>query len=130
MVSHLNGLLVFALGSFGALAPEIIRLYELRWKSVKFSCWYLFLSLLYAIVGGVVALILPSVNYYAAFYAGITAPITISTIARKRRPKVKNTPQVSVSDRGSFEQRAADSKVKSFQAVKKIIQDHADGLFL
>jgi hypothetical protein len=77
---------VFLIGCLGALAPEIIRLYNLRTKSsgLKWSNFYVFISVLFSLLGGVVALILPSTSYHGAFYAGIAAPTLITTFQRNK----------------------------------------------
>ena len=68
---------LFLLGCLGALAPEIFRLYDMRLKldQLKLSFCYVLVSTAYAGLGGVWAIILPSVTLYAAFYAGLTMPI-------------------------------------------------------
>lgn len=63
-------------------------MYSKRWtrKGAKFSLWYFVISGLYAVVGGVIAIILPAVNYFAAFYVGVTWPTLISTLLHHRGP--------------------------------------------
>jgi len=116
-----NGILVFLLGSFGALAPEIVRLYRLRWKSFQFSYWYFGISLMFAILGGVVALILPATTYQAAFYAGVSAPVMISTITRR-----KDHPNEFANERPGMQRTLASIPRRS---IRQLFQDHADGLF-
>jgi hypothetical protein len=76
---------VFLLGAVGALAPEILRLYALRTDRAAFqwSGFYLLISLLFAALGGVVALVLPATTPYAAFYAGVSAPTVVNTALKK-----------------------------------------------
>lgn len=85
-VFHLD---IFLVGCIGALAPEIIRLYNLR-TNTKFSwSWfYLVISLLFALLGGLIAWILPSTTYYGAFYAGVAAPVIVNNIMRNADQKV------------------------------------------
>lgn len=79
--------LVFLLGTLGALAPEIVRLHALlrSGRAPRFRWGYWLISTVYAALGGVLAVILPAVNLYAAFYAGVTLPVTISAMLRPRR---------------------------------------------
>jgi len=79
-------LAIFLCGTLGALAPEIVRLYALRRAraTARFAPGYWLISALYAALGGALAVILPAVNLYAAFYAGVTLPVTISALIRQR----------------------------------------------
>lgn len=80
---------IFIFGCIGALAPEVVRLYNLRTKS-KFgwSGFYVLISVLFALLGGAIACILPTTTYYGAFYAGVAAPVTVTTIKRNSDPKI------------------------------------------
>ena len=76
--------LIFGVGIVGALAPEIVRLYSLRSKGGQsFSGFYLVISILFAALGGVVALILPATTLWAAFYAGISTPVVVTTALKR-----------------------------------------------
>ena len=134
-----NGILVFAVGSLGALAPEIYRLYKLRRKSPKeiFSFWYYFISLLWAFVGGVFALILPADNLRAAFYAGMTFPMAISTINKHRQKPVLAANErrfrdniIKAHDMTDVLERDAAPKTPIFKNIIEMFRNHADGLFL
>jgi len=118
MANPPSGAVVFLLGFLGALAPEIARLYAKRWRKhgVKFSWWYVVISGLYALVGGAIATILPAVNYLAAFYAGVTWPLSISTVLHHRGP---------------FEILACNSKGGKIprRSLIELIRDHADLLY-
>ena len=83
---------IFGFGCVGALSPELIRLYKLRTDPPGhgWSWQYFVLAILFGLLGGVMAWILPATTYYGAFYAGATAPITVSSIV-KRRAKTKLT---------------------------------------
>ena len=137
-----KSILVFALGCAGALAPEIVRLYKLRKNPPKevFSYWYYIPSVLLALLGGVVALILPAVTMWAAFYAGITTPTLISTAA-KHREKVEIRNMVNTSDKNIVKavdrsepnfviNKAQRADVSRFKRIVELIRNHADGLFL
>jgi hypothetical protein len=74
----------FGIGMVGAVAPEIVRLYSLRSQGgEKLSGFYLGISVLFAALGGFVALILPATTLWGAFYAGISTPVVISTALKK-----------------------------------------------
>ena len=81
----MNALTVFILGLVGALAPEVIRLYSLRYNPAlfKWSWFYLIVSLLFCGLGGLVALILPATTPWGAFYAGISAPTLVTAAVKK-----------------------------------------------
>lgn len=78
---------IFVLGCAGALAPEIVRLYKLRTKKHAFewSWFYLVISLFFSGLGGLIAWILPATTYYAAFYAGVTAPVFITAVLKQSK---------------------------------------------
>ena len=80
--------IIFTLGCFGALAPEVLRLYRIRNKPRpnSWSWFYFVISIVFAVLGGVVAIILPATTFLAAFYAGISTPLIINTV-------LKNAPQ-------------------------------------
>lgn len=72
-------LATFVLGMGGALAPEILRLYTIRQRPSEFtwSGFYVVVSLAFASLGGLVAVILPATTWWAAFYAGVSTPVLI-----------------------------------------------------
>jgi hypothetical protein len=75
---------VLLLGMLGASAPEVVRLYSLRQRPPKtWSLFYLAISLLFAALGGTVAVLLPATTPWAAFYAGISTPTLVTTALRK-----------------------------------------------
>jgi ABC-type Fe3+-siderophore transport system permease subunit len=76
---------IFAIGMVGAIAPEILRLYTIRTKpdELRWSPFYFGISLLFAALGGVVAIILPATTAWGAFYAGISAPVLINNAAKR-----------------------------------------------
>jgi|GEM_PF-5405311 hypothetical protein len=72
-------ILIFAMGCIGAIAPEIVRLYKIRTKPLpRFPRSYYLISILFALLGGVVAIILPATTLWGAFYAGVSLPVLIS----------------------------------------------------
>jgi hypothetical protein len=88
---------IFLLGMAGALAPEITRLYSIRSKpkQFKWSWFYLLISVLFAALGGLLAVILPTVTTWGAFYVGVSTPLIISKIVEKgidvSRPNFKKS---------------------------------------
>jgi hypothetical protein len=88
---------VFFLGLLGAAAPEILRLYSLRTKPKQFrwSWSYLGLTVPFLLLGGLVALILPAVTPWGAFYTGLSTPVLISSALKLsfRQPQAGEGPQ-------------------------------------
>lgn len=81
----------FVIGAVGGLAPEIVRLYEIARQGGQFriSTFYVVMSLIFAALAGLVALLLPSTNALGAFYAGISTPVLINTALKKGRAAVQ-----------------------------------------
>lgn len=86
---------IFLIGTVGAIAPEILRLLTIARNGQTFtwSWFYVGVSIVFACLGGLIALILPSENVRAAFYAGLSTPVLINTALKKaggarRRNKV------------------------------------------
>jgi hypothetical protein len=75
----------FLLGCLGALAPEVVRLYTIKHKPEEFrwSAFYIVVSLLFAVLGGVVALLLPATTYWGAMYAGVSTPTLLNVSATR-----------------------------------------------
>ncbi len=74
---------VFIAGFVGALAPEIVRLYELRQSPQTFQPWYYAISVVYALLGGYVATLLPGVAdgplwWAFAVGAGLNAVVSLA----------------------------------------------------
>ena len=72
----------FLLGMFGAIVPEILRLYKIKDKKLALTAHYFVICPLFALVGGVVAVILPATTPWGAFYIGLSAETLISTIGK------------------------------------------------
>lgn len=98
-------LVVFAVGMAGALAPEIVRLYTLRQQGQAFTVFYFVISLLFAALGGLVAIVLPATTLWGAFYAGISAPVIVSAALKKglgqRNASLRN-PSPAIPTQPSF----------------------------
>jgi hypothetical protein len=132
IASHPPGVVVFLLGVLGALAPEIYRLYRLRGRlhRMTFSGSFFVISILYALMGGVIALILPAVTYYGAFYAGITWPVAVSA-ALHHRPRADGSVALANSKDVQFinEAGAAEQIQAPRRSLRQLLRDHAEGLF-
>jgi len=81
----MSPVVIILVGSLGALAPEILRLYSLRNNPDQFrwSWFYIIASVAFAGMGGFVALLLPATTYWGAFYVGISTPVLINTALKK-----------------------------------------------
>ncbi|MGB9831343.1 MAG: hypothetical protein ACPLSP_04630 [Fervidicoccus fontis] len=80
----MSEVLIFAMGCTGAIAPEIVRLYKIRTKPLPhFPKSYFLISILFAFLGGIVAIILPATTLWGAFYVGVSLPTLISGIGGK-----------------------------------------------
>ncbi len=124
MDQYPNRILVFLVGAIGSVAPEIVRLYgkRQRLRRRNFPTSYFLVSIAYMVLGGVTAVILPAVNYYAALYAGITMPVTISSLAKHSNGTVEFS---NVKQEAPIQA----SEPSSLRRLKELIQDHADRLF-
>lgn len=118
MDAHPSFAVAMLLGSLGAVAPEIVRFYGLREMRVRFSLWYFVASILYAALGGIMAVALHASTWYAALYVGATLPAVISTMTktRYRHPKTKDVI------------RASEPEVKKLSFLE-LLHSHSDGLF-
>ena len=67
------------------MAPEIVRLYSIRTRPshFKWSGFYMLVSALFALLGGVLAIALPATTYWGAIYIGISTPIVVNTMLKK-----------------------------------------------
>jgi hypothetical protein len=97
-MEQMPGLEVFLLGLTGGIAPEALRLYSLRTRANEFrwSWAYILLSMPFWLVSGVVAVVLPAVTTWGAFYAGLSAPVVITTalkqaanVRQRRRGRIR-----------------------------------------
>ena len=101
----------FLLGAIGGVAPEALRLYSLakEGQHFRFSAFYVAMSIVFALLAGLVAVLLPSPNERAAFYAGISTPVLINTVAKKvQRPRRKQLKEAGA--------RSAESPRSRFDA--------------
>lgn len=73
----------FLMGCIGALAPEIIRFYNLHLSpTLRWSWGYLLFSLPFVLLGGFMAHILEPTTSYAAFYTGVSTPFIVTTLIK------------------------------------------------
>src|SRR6266480_6652889 len=81
---------MFVLGCVGAMAPEILRLYNLRTEAEFTWRWfYVLASICFVPLGGLIAWILPATTYWGAFYVGVSMPVIISSIGKDRKGKTQ-----------------------------------------
>lgn len=105
----MNTYLIFILGLIGALAPEAVRLYSIRNEPEKFkwSGFYVVVSMLFAILGGIIAVVLPATTYWGALYVGISSPVLINTVVKKggemNKQELKSFPARQVSRYSKFQ---------------------------
>jgi hypothetical protein len=81
--------MVFGVGCIGAAAPEIVRLYKSRLEPATFPRSYYSISIVFFVLGGFVALILPATTVWGAFYVGVSLPSIISGVASGSFKKTK-----------------------------------------
>jgi len=82
---EISGYEVFLLGMLGGMAPEILRLFELRAHPDRFAwSWkYLLCTIPMFVTAGLFArLLLPHATPWAAVYVGLSTPTLISTAVR------------------------------------------------
>ena len=92
ILDEMTPISIFLTGCIGAAAPEIVRLYNLRFKAqFKWSWKYLILSIPLFLLGGFTAWILKPTSLYAAFYSGVTTPVLITTIVQNTGQTVSET---------------------------------------
>jgi hypothetical protein len=73
----------FILGGAGAVAPELLRLYDARLQPLQVPKHYWVVSFAYVLLGGLVAYLLAAPhNNYSAFYLGVSLPVTVGAMAR------------------------------------------------
>lgn len=95
--------MIFVAGCVGASSPEILRLYKIRNRKLKFRKSYYVISVIFFLLGGFVALILPAVSLWGAFYAGLALPIIISgTLGKPVQKKFSRTLRFPVEEKLSM----------------------------
>lgn len=82
---------IFFFGCLGAAAPEVIRVYKTKKFDFAITWKLAFVSLVFFLLGGAVAVMLEPPTPYAAFYTGAAAPILVSKIGEKSPIQEKET---------------------------------------
>lgn len=99
MEFHFN---YFIVGFIGALVPEIIRLYKVRFShKMDFPILYYAISILFALFGGIIVWILQVSNYLNAIYVGVATPLLISGLYKnisQGRTRVDRENEETISD--------------------------------
>lgn len=126
-------LATFFAGFIGALAPEVVRLYQLRQSPQTFQSWYYAISLVYALLGGFVASIMPGVAGGPLWWAfcvgaGLNAVVSIairfaSTLAGGASPGVPPAPVSPAPGASGESSRAAPTGVTTEAAPKGSVGD-------
>jgi hypothetical protein len=93
---------LFVHGCIGALAPEVVRLYNFRQarKKIKFSRFYLVISLLYVALGGYIASVFPGISQ--GFWAACIGSSTVLNV--NMMVKVSSFLFARLTARPSFEE--------------------------
>jgi hypothetical protein len=107
---------VFILGCVGAAAPEIVRVYRTKSSNFNISLRNAFVSIIFFLLGGTVAIVLQSPNLYSAFYSGIATPIIVSKIGEQsptlppKEPIAPAPSSISLSPLESQEKESAEGE--------------------
>ena len=118
---------MFIVGVLGAAAPEVLRLYNLRTNPrFKWRASYFLMSLPFFLLGGIVALILPATTYYGAFYAGLTAPVTVNAAVKKAGEMGEVTPPEAKDTRRAIPRRPS---ARPAEAAPSPTRDFFNALF-
>jgi|ERR1700722_13790825 len=123
---------VFLLGSLGALLPEVLKLYAARSRPRKkpFPFSYYLISLVYASVGGVFAVVLPATSHLAAIYIGASWPVMLGNAlhhARSRKP-VELQARNMANQKPTMEFLPVEKK-RPFRALFELVRNQAELLF-
>jgi hypothetical protein len=76
---------IFIAGCIGALAPEVVRLYEMRSRrrTVRFDRFYICVSIAYILLGGYTASIFPgATTEFTSMSIGVGLVCVVNTMAR------------------------------------------------
>jgi len=82
-------IMIFLCGFIGAVAPEIVRRYQLaqRGEEIIIPSHFIIVSVFFAILGGVIAIVLEAKTFYAAFYNGVSLPSLMKTYVGEPIPE-------------------------------------------
>jgi hypothetical protein len=91
------------------------------------------ITIAYAALGGVVAVILPCVSRWAAFYTGLTWPMLISTAIRHKGEKaiyLANSRDADSRMHALMRRPSLNETIiANLKAGVEFVRDHADGLY-
>ena len=107
---------IFAAGCVGAIAPEIVRLYRLRYRRIRTDevsnlhiRRYFIISVLFVALGGTVAVLLEASSLHAAFYMGVSLPALISAIGGRHELR-NNSQGLPMDQHASHENESIGSR--------------------
>lgn len=113
----------FWVGCIGALAPEALRLYNLRTNAVfKWNPGYLLCTLPLVLTGGFIASLSEPTVVWSAFYSGLCAPVLITTAA-KDAAKVEKELVTTRTEVQELELKASQT-----QKQKEVLQSEIERL--
>jgi hypothetical protein len=115
----------FLMGCIGALAPEIIRIYNLRLSpTLRWSWSYLLFSFPFILLGGFMAYILEPTTSYAAFYTGVSTPFIVTTLVKDSEHDAR-----AIRNLAQDQERikAELSHLQQRSPIPSVESDHASG---
>ncbi len=82
-------IMIFLFGCVGAVAPEIVRWYQLGQKGEEITvpARFIAVSIVFAILGGLIAWVFEARTPQAAFYNGVSFPSILKTYAGETIPE-------------------------------------------
>ncbi len=118
----------FVIGLLGALAPESWRLYNLRNQpQVPWSWRYLVFTIPFLGMGGAIAYVLEPSTKWGAFYAGLTAPILLTTVM-KDTAKAQQEYEAIAQELAAEKQRQSQLKMENQALLQRLAAVTPDSL--
>ncbi len=112
----------FLSGCVGAIAPEALRLYNLRTEpAFRWSPSYLVCIIPFIFIGGCVAWFLEPTTKWAAFYSGLTAPVLLSTALKDSVKAQKDLAEIQ----NEFEKLKQENN-SSEEEINKLKQENEE----
>jgi hypothetical protein len=114
----------FLSGCVGAIAPEALRLYNLRTQpEFRWSPGYLACVIPFILIGGCIACLLEPTTKWAAFYSGLTAPVLLSTALKDSVKAQKELSEIQNEfDKLKQENNSSEDKIKKLETQNKDLQ--------
>lgn len=110
----------FVIGLLGALAPESWRLYNLRNQpQVPWSWRYVMFTIPFLGMGGAIAYVLEPSTKWGAFYAGLTAPILLTTVM-KDTAKAQQEYEAMAQELATEKQRQSQLQVENQALLQRL----------